>query len=139
MSGSNFWHNQFKNSGTVEHLKVIETRSGDDRAFIKTLNAWKDSDGKIIRADIHTLSFSGDDHAHILDLEINLHATNQDLIFEAFKDGFVGIRTHPDLRLNPNHKHGVKEVFGKARNSEGTEGKAVWGKGADWVHYHGKI
>ena len=36
----------------------------------------------------------------ILDLEINLHATNKDLVFEEFKDGFVGIRTHPDLRLN---------------------------------------
>ncbi|MEC8044153.1 MAG: DUF6807 family protein [Verrucomicrobiota bacterium] len=139
MNGANFWHNQFKNSGTVEHLKVIETRSGEDRALIKTLNSWKDNEGKIIGADTRTLTFSGDDQAHILDLEINLHATNQDLVFEEFKDGFVGIRTHPDLRLNPSPKHGVKEVFGKARNSEGTEGKAIWGKRADWVHYHGTI
>ena len=48
MNGANFWHNQFKNSGTIEHLKVIETRSGGDRALIKTLNSWKDSEGKII-------------------------------------------------------------------------------------------
>ena len=62
-------------------------------------------------------------------MEINIHATNQDLVFEEFKDGFVGIRTHPDLRLNPNPKHGVKEVFGKARNSEGIEGKSIWENG----------
>ena len=51
MNGANFWHNQNENAGSVEHLKVIETRSGEDRALIKTLNAWKDSEGKIIGAD----------------------------------------------------------------------------------------
>ena len=89
ISGSNFWHNQYENSGTIEHLKVIETRSGEDRALIKTLNAWKDKNGKTIGADTRTLSFSGDHTAHVLDLEINLHATNQELVFEEFKDGFV--------------------------------------------------
>ena len=123
MNGANFWHNQNENAGSVEHLKVIETRSGEDRALIKTLNAWKDSEGKIIGADTRTLTFSGDEAAHILDLEINLHATNKDLIFEEFKDGFVGIRTHPDLRLNASLKHGVNKVFGNARNSEGLKEK----------------
>ena len=40
-----------------------------------------------------------------------MHATNDDLIFEEFKDGFVGIRTHPDLRPTPSPKHGVNKVF----------------------------
>ena len=139
VSGVNYWHNQNKNAGVVEHLKLIESRSGEDRALIKTLNAWKDNEGKTIGADTRTISFGGDAAARFIDLEINIHATNQDLVFEEFKDGFVGIRTHPDLRLNPSPKHGVKEVFGKARNSEGIEGKNIWGKRADWVHYHGKI
>ncbi|MEG3604747.1 MAG: DUF6807 family protein [Verrucomicrobiota bacterium] len=139
MNGANFWHNQFKNSGTVEHLKVLETRSGKDRAWIKTLNAWKNNEGKIIGADTRTLTFRGDEVARTIDLEISMHATQDDLVFEAFKDGFVGIRTHPHLRLTPNPKHGVREVFGKARNSEGLEGKGIWGKRADWVHYYGPI
>jgi hypothetical protein len=139
MNGANFWHNQYKNSGTVEHLKVIETRSGPDRALIKTLNAWKDNQGKIIGADTRTLTFHGDDIARTMDLEINMHATHRDLVFEAFKDGFVGIRTHPDLRLTPKPKHGVEKVFGEARNSEGLKGKGIWGKRADWVHYYGTI
>jgi hypothetical protein len=139
MSGSNYWHNQNKNAGTVEHLKVIESRSGEDRALIKTLNAWKDSEGKTIGADTRTMTFGGDDIARYLDLEINMHATNQNIVFEEFKDGFVGIRTHPDLRLTPSPKHGVNQVFGKARNSEGVEGKSIWGKRADWVHYYGTV
>ena len=139
MSGANYWHNQNKNAGTVEHLKVIESRSGEDRALIRTLNAWKDRDGKTIGADTRTLTFGGDKTSRYLDLEINMHATNQDIVFEEFKDGFVGIRTHPDLRLTPSPKHGVNKVFGKARNSEGVEGKSIWGKRADWVHYYGTI
>ena len=139
MSGANFWHNQYENSGTVEHLKVIETRSGEDRALIKTLNAWKDHQGKTMGADTRTLAFGADEVARFIDLEINLHTTHQDLVFEEFKDGFVGIRTHPDLRLTPSAKRGVHKVYGKARNSEGVEGKNIWGKRADWVHYYGTI
>jgi glucose/arabinose dehydrogenase len=139
MSRADFWHYQHKNSGTVEHIKVIETRSGEDRALIKTLNAWKNSQGKTIGADTRTMTFGGDEIARFLDIEINMHATNQDLVFNEFKDGFIGIRTHPDLRLTAKPKQGVKKVFGQARNSEGIQGKSVWGKRADWVHYYGTI
>ena len=85
------------------------------------------------------MTFGGDEIARYLDLEINMHATNMDLVFNEFKDGFVGIRTHPDLRLTASPKHGVNKVFGRALNSEGTEGKKIWGKRADWVHYFGMI
>ncbi len=139
ISGVNYWHNQFENSGTVEHLKVIETRSGKDRALIKTLNAWKNAEGKTIGADTRILTFGGDASARFIDLELKLHATNQDLVFEAFKDGFVGIRTHPDLRLTPSLRLGVRKVFGQAVNSEGIAGKRIWGNRADWVRYFGTI
>ena len=33
----------------------------------------------------------------------------------------------------------LRKSSGKARNSEGIEGKAIWGKRADWVHYHGTV
>ncbi|MEM1296576.1 MAG: DUF6807 family protein, partial [Verrucomicrobiota bacterium] len=33
----------------------------------------------------------------------------------------------------------VAEVFGHARNEQGTAGKAIWGERSDWVHYWGKI
>ncbi|MDA7757275.1 PmoA family protein [Opitutales bacterium] len=139
MSGAGFWHNQFKDSGSVKHIKVIETRSGHDRALIKTLNAWRNKEGKTIGGDTRTMTFGGDEIARYLDLEINMHATNMDLVFTEFKDGFVGIRTHPDLRLTASPKNGVNKVFGRALNSEGTEGKKIWGKRADWVHYFGMI
>ena len=48
-------------------------------------------------------------------------------------------RTHPDLRLKPAPKHGVKEVFGNALNSQGTVGAEIWGQSASWVLYSGPI
>ena len=138
-NGANFWHIDKKNSGTVQQRRLIETRQGKDRALIKTLNAWNNKEGKNLFADTRTLQFWGDQSSRTIDLEIHFHATNEPMTFPAFKDGFVGIRTHPDLRLTANPKHGVKEVFGQAVNSEGIVGKKIWGKRADWVHYFGKI
>ena len=132
------WHIGDK-CGTIEHRRLIETRSGEDRALVKTFNAWKDKDGRVFAADTTTMTFSGDEQARVIDLEINIHATHEDLSFNARKDSFVGFRSHPDLRLTAKPKAGVKEVFGNAVNSEGVSGKAIWGKRADWVHYYGTV
>ena len=43
------------------------------------------------------------------------------------------------MRLSANPGKGVQEVFGQAVNSEGVEGKGIWGQRANWVHYWGKV
>ena len=68
-----------------------------------------------------------------------MHASHGDLTFSEYKDGFVGLRTHPHLRPKPNPGKGVQEVFGQAVNSEGVEEKGIWGQLANWVHYWGKV
>ena len=139
ISGANFWHIDKPNSGSIEEGRVIETRSGKDRAIIKTLNAWKNKNGETVVADTRTLSFFGNATSRTIDLELFLHATNGPVQIDPFKDGVFAIRTHTDLRLTPSPKDGVNKVFGNALNSEGDRGKAVWGKRADWVHYYGTI
>jgi len=59
------------------------------------------------------------------------------LEFGDSKEGTFAVRTHPALRLEPGG--GVEQVTGRAINSEGVEGKPVWGKRAAWVHYAGTI
>ncbi|HEX7010788.1 MAG TPA: DUF6807 family protein, partial [Phycisphaeraceae bacterium] len=58
--------------------------------------------------------------------------------FGETKEGTMGIRTHPSLRLKGDEKKGIV-ANGKAVNSEGVEGKDVWGKQAKWVDYWGEI
>jgi hypothetical protein len=72
-------------------------------------------------------------------LELNVHASHGDLTFAEYKDGFIGLRTHPHLRLTANPGKGVKAVFGNAANSEGVTGNGVWGQRANWIHYWGEV
>ncbi len=139
INGVDFWHGGKEGSGTIEHARTIETRSGDDRALILTFNHWKDAEGKIILTDTRELQFGVNDGIRFLDIELNLHASHGDLTFGEQKDGALGLRTHPDLRLKPDPEKGVEEVFGHAENSDGTTGPEIWGHKADWVHYWGQI
>jgi hypothetical protein len=138
INGVDFWH-EGGSCGTTEQVRVIEMRSGQDRALLRTLNLWKDSKGKVLCSDTRELQFSVVDGATTIDLELNMHASHGDLTFSEYKDGFIGLRTHPHLRLAANPGKGVKAVFGHAANSEGVEGKGVWGQRANWIHYWGKV
>lgn len=138
VNGIDFWHER-EACGTIEHARTIETRSGDDRALMRTFNQWKDADGQIIGTDTREMQFGVVGGARYIDLELNIHASHGELIFGAMKDGLIGLRTHPDLRLTAAPDKGVAEVFGKATNSNGISGKDVWGKKADWIHYFGQV
>lgn len=138
VNGIDFWHEGGK-CGVIEHARTIETRSGEDRALIRTFNLWKDSTGETICSDTRTLEFGISKGASFIDLELNLHASHGDVTFGAYKDGLIGLRTHPDLRLRNAPKKRVEEVYGHAENSTGETGKEVWGKRANWIHYHGRI
>jgi hypothetical protein len=68
-----------------------------------------------------------------IDFDITVHASSGDVKFGDTKEGSMGIRTNPALRV----KGSVAK--GQAVNSEGVKGKAVWGKRAKWVDYWGPI
>ncbi|GHC66875.1 PmoA family protein [Roseibacillus persicicus] len=139
INGVDFWHDTREGDGRIEHARTIETRGGEGRALIRTFNLWKDAEGEVICSDTREMKFGELDGVRYLDLELNVHASHGELVFAEKKDGVVGLRTHPDLRLTAAPEVGVDEVFGQAENSEGVTGKEVWGKKANWVHYWGEI
>ena len=49
----------------------------------------------------------------------------------------MAIRTHPALRVT--HRDKDKPATGRALNSQGTTGKAIWGEKSKWVLYQGPI
>jgi len=135
INGTDFWHGK----GRVVHQRIIQSENGERLGTLQTENLWKDAQGETVLSEIRTLTFGSRNGARLIDIELDLRATAGDVTFEEFKDGFVGIRTHPHLRLKPNPKKGVPEVFGHAINSEGVAGKAIWGQRANWVHYWGTV
>ncbi|MDF1825260.1 MAG: PmoA family protein [Verrucomicrobiales bacterium] len=138
VNGIDFWHEK-KDCGTIQHARTIETRSGEDRALVKSFNQWKNADGEVIGSDTREMQFGVAGEARFIDLELNIHASHGDLTFGAMKDGLIGLRTHPDLRITAAPDKGVSEVFGKASNSNGITGREIWGEKADWVHYYGQV
>jgi hypothetical protein len=72
-----------------------------------------------------------------IDWEITLQATEGDVRIQDTEEGTMGIRTHPNLRLQ--NGNGVTSANGQAINSEGVTGKDVWGKRAAWIDYWGTV
>ena len=127
-----------ENAGHIIHKETLEARGGKT-AVIKTRNEWVAPGNKTVLTDVRTMTFHNLAGGRAIDFEITLTASHGDVTFGETKEGTMGIRTHPQLRLKADPKRGVESVSGKAINSEGVEGAAIWGKRAKWVDYWGTV
>lgn len=100
---------------------------------------WIDNAGNTTCSDSTKWTFGFDKQSRWIDCEFKLIASETPITINDTKEGTVAIRTHPDLRLKPDPKRGVKEVFGSATNSQRTTGPKVWGQAASWVLYSGTV
>jgi len=128
VNGISFWH-VGKNTGIIKHQKFIKV----DGNTISTANKWLSAKGEEQCADDTSITFHSLDDNRAIDFDITVHASAGDVKFGDTKEGSMGIRTNPALRV----KGSVAK--GQAVNSEGVSGKAVWGKRAKWVDYWGPI
>jgi hypothetical protein len=136
VNGISFWHRR-DDSGIIKHDKLLSTRSGDD-ALIKTRNRWLGPDGDLVCTEVRTIRFDTVEAARVIDYTLTLQALpNETLHLGDTKEGTMGIRTTPELRLTQSK--GAKNVNGQAINSQGVTGQSVWGERAKWVNYWGKV
>ena len=77
--------------------------------------------------------------ARVIDWDETLHAEDQPIRLGDTKEGTMGLRVHPNLRMENDARRGVTTANGTAINSEGVRGGEVWGKRAKWVDYSGQI
>ena len=127
VNGISFWHEK-PNSGKIVHGELVGVDT--DTSSVTTKNKWIDSKGKIHRTDTTTLTFGSIPGGRTIDWTTTIHATHGDVKLGDTKEGTMGIRTHPALRLDK----GAKGV-----NSEGVTDREMWGKNAAWLHYSGKV
>jgi len=140
INGVDFWTEK---GGSVKN-QTIETKFADATAesdgALRASSLWvRKSDGKSLLTDQTTYWFGGDQSSRWINCLVEYRASHGELEFEDTKEGLFAIRTHPDLRLKAKPKAGVKEVFGKAINSDGATGEEIWGKPAKWVLYYGPV
>ena len=124
VNGISFWHIG-KDTGEIIHEKFLKLEGN----VIATRNKWVDSKGKVVCRDERTLAFHGEGDDRAIDVTVKILADSGDVTFGDTKEGSMGIRSNPVLRL----KGSVAK--GKALNSAGDTDKALWGKRAAWVSY----
>lgn len=137
VNGVGFWH-EGKDAGKTVHVEFLELASGG-RGVIKTLNKWVSPQGEVVCTDTRTITIQSLHGSRAIDYDITIHASEGKVTFGDTKEGTMGIRTHPNLRLKNDKRRGVTTANGQSLNSEGIRNGEMWGKRAKWVDYWGKI
>ena len=128
VNGTSFWHIG-DDAGTIV---TSMQKTSEDTIF--TNNLWNDSKGKTLCSDMTSIRFFAlPDGGRGIDYSVTIKATHGDVKFGDTKEGSMGIRTNPALRLKG------EVATGKAINANGDTGKSLWGKATPWVYYWGQI
>lgn len=135
INGVDFW-GETPGTGRIVHDGFTQISSGDKVGVIGTRNKYVSDEGKgkVIGTDERTVRiYDRDDGARMIDFEITFHASEGDVVFGDTKEGSMGMRLNPQLRL--------RGEIGKGHivNSEGVRDDDTWGKRADWCDYYGPI
>lgn len=127
VNGHDFWTGE----GGKSTIEVTEVTSAVD-ATVRVKQVWK-HDGVAVLSESRVMHFSGTRDTRTIDFEITLSSSESDVVFGDTKEGTFAIRLAETLRLTGGR------AKGKARNSEGIEGAAIWGKRARFVEYSGPL
>jgi hypothetical protein len=133
VNGVDFWSEK---GGRVE---VVEIQLNDKTSSFTALSHWIESKSdQVVLSDESRYVFGGNASARWIDVTIRFFSDAQELKFEDTKEGTFAIRTHPNLQLTPV-KDAPIQTLATARNSQGQQGKNIWGQKAKWVIYQGSI
>lgn len=118
VNGVDFWLEEGKPHGTIEH-RTFEEVKGGDRATIVTRNDWLAPDGRKLLEDERRIVFSEDAGRRIIDFDITLKATDGPVVFGDTKEGSFGVRVASTARVDA--KKG-----GKIVNEQGLTDADAW-------------
>ena len=153
VNGTKFWNNT-RTSPQIKLVKIEDVQPGDKQGKIAAESQWIDKKGKVLLKENRTMLFMPTEHAdeYAIDLQLDLTAVADKVVFEDTEEGVFAIRLSDYLR-EPRRAEGVRpgkplpkeSVKGTGRyfSSNGDEtagdeaGKGVWGKRARWVAIQG--
>ena len=139
VAGVRFWmENGDGKAGKNVGVQVQSAMEIDGDTIISK-NDWKNGDGETVCSDTRRIRFGSVGSDRFIDYAVTWQATSEDLVIGDTKEGTMGIRTNPFLRLKADLKRGNHTAGGHSINSEGVKDRAMWGKRAAWVDYWGEI
>lgn len=136
VNGDSFW-NMHDVPPQIRHVKILETKEGDNEGSLKTLSHWINSKNQPIIAETRTMDFYSADNEYKIDFTIQLSALDTTVTFQDTKEGMFAIRVAD--WLTENTKGTLYKSTGEYLNAEGdkTE-KNIWGKRSNWVRLEGE-
>ena len=133
VDGFDFWHGR----GHRERLELVSGRVGQsgEAASVDAEYRWCVDDGVVLLRERRHYEFSvgADDEVRFVDLRIELEAVDGPRRLGDTKEGTVAVRVHPELRAEG------PVATATLTNSEGDQGRAVWGTRARWIDNSGKV
>ena len=135
VNGEQFWLEYVRPGSDLKPGKIVQTDFSIQDGTIRTKNDWIGHGGNIVCTDERIVGFGESKSSRYIDIRVTLIASNGDVVFGDTKEGTMGIRIHPLLRLTNDKRRGNHTAKGKAINSEGIKGEKIWGKRAKWVDY----
>ncbi|MEO8271813.1 MAG: PmoA family protein [Aureliella sp.] len=127
VNGESFWHSGETAGTTVSKVVSIDGNT------IRSENDLVGRDGKLVATDSREISFWADGETRMIDYSVTYHASQGEIVFGDNKDGQMGIRMNPNLRIEG------PVANGQAVNSAGVTTADIWGKRADWIDYWGTV
>jgi len=134
VGGVDFWSDHGQNLGRIVHRWVKQYEDGDRSAWMLSLNAWEDAQGKVLlnewrRCEVQPLD--GDDWLMLIDLQLEAPPGGPVTLGQT-PFGLIGVRMAKTI--------GVNDGGGRILNSEGqVNEEQAFRKPARWVDYSGPV
>lgn len=126
---------RIKHLGAIKHREITEMKDGET-AVLTVVADHVDAGGKKILEEVRRHTFRDTGAARVIDVDIELIATEGDTFVDDKKDSGLSIRVPSEMAVDRE-----KNVKGTGRiiNSEGQTDADAWAKRATWVDYHGTV
>ena len=143
VNGLDFWNNstaipadKAPKFGTIQHRRVIEAVSGQDRGELTVEMDWVASNGTTLLKEQTRFVFRGTGDARSIDRITRLTALKERVVFRDNKEGVLGIRV---ARALEHTAKDAPDVTGMYTSSEGLKGDKVWGTRGRWTMLTGTV
>lgn len=123
---------RLKHLGSIQHRKFEKLESTKESAVIVALSDYLDGSGKKLLEEKRTMIFSLAGDSRVIDVDIELIATEGPVQVADKKDAGLSIRVPTSMAVD-------SKLGGKLVNSDGLTDAATWAKKAKWCDYHGPV
>jgi hypothetical protein len=123
---------RLKHLGSIQHRAFEKLEASEGQATIVARSDYLDAAGKKLLEERRTLVFSLDGESRLIDVDIELLATEGPVTAADKKDAGLSIRVPTSMAVDSRQG-------GKLVNSDGLTDADTWAKRARWCDYHGPV